>query len=182
MSQTHPLEPMMVCMERICSYCKKSLGTKEPVVNTDVTHGICPGCFASAIGRLLNLSTPDFLNFFDQPMLAVDRSNRVKAYNLPFSNVLLSGREKANDLEWGEFIDCRYSKPAGRCGNRPPCCDCSSLALIRKTFQTSQPLEKIQIDLTPISEDSFLQRTWTVSFAKIQELVHLTFQDAGLPN
>jgi hypothetical protein len=115
-------------------------------------------------------------------MLAVDRSNRVKAYNLPFSNVLLSGREKANDLEWGEFIDCRYSKPAGRCGNRPPCSDCSSLALIRKTFQTSQPLEKIQIDLTPISEDSFLQRTWTVSFAKIQELVHLTFQDAGLPN
>jgi hypothetical protein len=170
---------MMVGMERICSYCKKRLGIKEPIENTAFTHGICPECFAIAVGRWMNLSTAEFLNFFDEPMLAVDSSHRVAAYNRNFLKVLLAGKEKPKDLLWGEFIECRYSKPNWRCGQNLQCNDCPFLRLIHQTFQTSRPQEKISLDLTPISEDGFLKRSWTVSSAKVQDMVHLTFLEAA---
>lgn len=31
-------------MIRICSDCKKDMGTKPPYEDTSVTHGMCPAC------------------------------------------------------------------------------------------------------------------------------------------
>jgi len=32
-------------MIRVCSYCGKVFGEKEPLENKEETHGICPECF-----------------------------------------------------------------------------------------------------------------------------------------
>ena len=31
-------------MKRICSWCGKDMGEKEPLDNEEVSHGICGGC------------------------------------------------------------------------------------------------------------------------------------------
>ena len=31
-------------MVRICCYCQKIMGEKEPLENKSITHGICPDC------------------------------------------------------------------------------------------------------------------------------------------
>ncbi len=166
---------MMILMERVCAYCNKSLGIKEPKENKDVSHGICPECYLVAIGRLTDLSISGYLDFFDQPMIAVDNSNRVMAYNRQFLKGILLGNEKLKELSCGEFIECRNSKHTWECGKSSQCNDCPLRQLIRRTFQTSQPQERIQIDLTHLSEDRFFKRSWTVSVAKVKEMVHLTF-------
>ena len=33
-------------MKVICAWCKKPMGEKEPLDNTNISHGICPDCFA----------------------------------------------------------------------------------------------------------------------------------------
>lgn len=38
-------------MEVVCSYCEKKLGTKPPVENKMVSHGICQPCFEEMIKR-----------------------------------------------------------------------------------------------------------------------------------
>lgn len=39
-------------MIRICSYCNKSMGEKEPLENKAVSHGICPECYETEINNL----------------------------------------------------------------------------------------------------------------------------------
>ena len=170
---------MMVLMERVCAYCNKSMGIKEPKENRDVSHGICPECYLAVLGRLSDLSITEYLDFFDDPMLAVDRTNRVMAYNRAFLNVILFGNEKFKDLSCGEFIECRNSKLTWECGKSPCCSACTLRRLIYQTFQTSLPQVKVMIDLTPNSEDRYLKRSWFISSAKVREWVHLTFFEAA---
>ncbi len=168
------------CMERVCSYCMKKMGAKEPVENTNVTHGICPLCLGALADRM-GFSVAESLECYDQPMMMVDRSNRVAGYNRHLSKVLLSGGVKPKELPLGEFIECRYSMLERTCGKNPQCRDCPFLQLVHQAFRTNEPQEKVRIDLAPISEDHLLRRTWTVTAQKVQNMVLLTFLDAAQP-
>ena len=39
-------------MIRVCSYCDKVFGEKEPFENKEETHGICPECFPGVMEKL----------------------------------------------------------------------------------------------------------------------------------
>lgn len=40
-------------MTIICAWCQQTLGTKEPLADTRVTHGICPPCKRAWLGKPL---------------------------------------------------------------------------------------------------------------------------------
>ena len=38
-------------MKILCAWCYKFMGTKEPLEDTDTTHGMCQDCYAKVIKR-----------------------------------------------------------------------------------------------------------------------------------
>ncbi len=51
----------------ICAWCQAGQGTKEPLENTTITHGICPECFKEMTKEVENTTLPASMNdeFFD---------------------------------------------------------------------------------------------------------------------
>lgn len=46
-------------MIRVCSYCGKVFGEKEPLENKEETHRICPECLLGVMENIKILSTPN---------------------------------------------------------------------------------------------------------------------------
>ena len=38
-------------MNVVCAWCKKQIGTKEPLQSEETTHGICPECLKKVGGH-----------------------------------------------------------------------------------------------------------------------------------
>ena len=49
-------------MISVCSYCRRTMGIKEPRADNSISHGICPDCDLDSIGTLLGVAIKLALN------------------------------------------------------------------------------------------------------------------------
>ena len=82
-------------MVKVCAWCERFLGIKEPVENPTVTHGICQPCFA----RQTWDEQPVLVISPDQQHLAPTLSEMLRG--LPEIKVIVDRRRAASDLRVG---------------------------------------------------------------------------------
>ncbi len=111
-------------MHVICTYCRRRLPDREPLACTSVSHGICPECFAYYGPQFEGLSTLEFIERSNVPMVLVDAGGRVVgASDEAFT---LAGKSHAMlGLLAGEFMECVYARLPEGCGRTLHCSSCA---------------------------------------------------------
>lgn len=125
-------------MKIICSYCRKDMGEKEPLEDTDPTHSICDECYAYYIDQIRGMSCSDYLDRYDVPILIVDRQGRVAASNRRAQEALGRSEREMTGLLGGEVMECEFARLPGGCGGTEHCLACSIRKTVEETFNTGE--------------------------------------------
>ncbi len=96
-------------MKRVCSYCNKSLGTKNSDTETTVTHGICREC-NHWVRKNWKQSMDDYLNSFNFPILLVDSDVIVKTANRNAENLLGKKASEITGQYGGNATECEFAR------------------------------------------------------------------------
>jgi hypothetical protein len=78
-------------MKVICSYCRTSLGEKEPLDSDLVSHGMCEECVEYFTRQWDGLPLGEYLDRFESPVLVVDKDCRILAANQGMADMLGKG-------------------------------------------------------------------------------------------
>lgn len=158
-------------MRVICSYCRTLQPDKEPVEVLDVTHGICPACYAHYSEQLRGVSTLEYLARYDVPVLLVDHEGRVLGAN--DAALQTTGKsEHCLGLLTGEFVECMHARRPEGCGHSEHCAACT----IRHTLTAARagvPQRDVMVHV-----DDGTQRThFRISAEFVRGVVRLTLEE-----
>ncbi|MFH2008672.1 MAG: hypothetical protein ABI333_18945 [bacterium] len=93
-------------MKRICSYCRKPLGTVAPLDDDTITHGMCVPCKERFVSQWEGQSLGEYLSRYDDPVLVVNEDRRVIAVNQAMTRTMNRPAEAVKGLLGGEARIC----------------------------------------------------------------------------
>ncbi|RJO65776.1 MAG: hypothetical protein C4523_15395 [Myxococcales bacterium] len=126
-------------MRLVCSYCRKSLGEKEPKSNDKITHGMCVDCFAYYDRQWSGQKLSEYLDTFDVPVVAVNPDGRLIAANRRMAKLLGKTPREMFGLLGGEAMECQYARLPGGCGRTSHCYACTVRQTVMATMQSGEP-------------------------------------------
>jgi hypothetical protein len=131
----------------ICSYCRKDLGTKAPLRDGSVTHGMCVACGEYFGAQWNGMSYGQYLERFDFPVVMFEGDLRVVAINQPACAAL--GREAGElvGLLGGEAMECGRARLPGGCGKTVHCSTCTIRNTVTRTHRTGEALSRVPATL-----------------------------------
>ena len=108
----------MVMAERVCAWCRKSMGTIEGDFNPahPVTHGICAACGCGLLQAGDEITAQEFMDRLNVPVLLVDAEGRALAASGRAREMLGKEFPSLEGLTGGAVIDCAHSNADGGCG------------------------------------------------------------------
>lgn len=130
-------------MNIVCSYCGKMLGTKPPMDNDMVTHGMCPACVEHFERQWSGLSLGEFLDDCEQPVIVFSGECRVIAVNQKMADLLGMSERELFGLLGGEAMECEYSRLPGGCGCTVHCETCAIRNSVNHTVETGDALYRV---------------------------------------
>lgn len=160
----------------ICSYCRKYLGEKEPLENTNHTHGMCSDCHSRLMRQLEGISFTEFLDDFDKPIAIINKEGRVAAANNKALQMLDKPLEKVQGFLGGEALECGYAQLPEGCGETAHCPACTIRNLVEATMRTQTSSEKVKVYLKT-DEGEFAV---IVSTSSINDMVQIIFEEMTL--
>lgn len=131
----------MTTVRRVCSWCKKSLGTVEGDFDPrfPITHSICPECSGRVAAEMGLKTIQEFLDELGVPVLLVDDDVRVIAASRKAQEVLGKTLPEMRGAKGGDVIECATAKLPGGCGKSVHCRACTIRNSVVKTYQTGEP-------------------------------------------
>jgi hypothetical protein len=159
----------------VCSYCRKDLGTKPPLSDASVTHGMCPDCSADFSAQWEGMSWTEYLARFDFPVILVEGDVRLVAINKPASDLLGHPPRELVGLLGGEALECAYARLPGGCGKTTHCPACIIRNSVTRTHLTGEALTRVPATLKRRDQSLVL----LISTAREGELVRVTIEPQG---
>jgi hypothetical protein len=131
----------------VCSYCRKDLGTKPPLADSSVTHGMCPACADHFSAQWEGMSYGEYLERFGFPVILVEGDVRVVAVNKPAGNLL--GRQPSDliGLLGGEALECAHALLPEGCGKTVCCATCTIRNTVTHTHRTGEAQRQVPATL-----------------------------------
>ncbi|OGS41737.1 MAG: hypothetical protein A2506_09275 [Elusimicrobia bacterium RIFOXYD12_FULL_66_9] len=135
----------MTTVRRVCSWCKKSLGTVEGDFDPrfPITHSICPDCSRRAAAEMGLKTIQEFLDDLGVPVLMMDDDARVLAASRRAQDVLGKDLPQLVGEKGGDVIECVAAKLPGGCGKSLHCRACAIRNSVTKTYQTGEPCLRV---------------------------------------
>jgi PAS domain-containing protein len=134
-------------MRVVCSFCRKEMGTKPPLRDGSVTHGMCPGCSEHFSAQWSGMSWDQYLERFTFPVLMVEGDVRLVALNRPASAMLGRPPEELVGLLGGEALECSHSRLPEGCGRTVHCSTCTIRNTVTATQRTGKPQLRVPATL-----------------------------------
>jgi hypothetical protein len=134
-------------MRVVCSFCRKELGTKPPLQDGSVTHGMCPACGEHFTALWSGMGWDQYLQRFDFPVLMVEQDVRLVALNRPASDLLGRPAEALVGLLGGEALECSHSRLPEGCGRTVHCSTCAIRNAVTATHRTGKPSSRVPATL-----------------------------------
>lgn len=158
----------------ICSYCKRVMGHKPPLDDPNTTHSICPACFAHYAPQWEGLTTGEFLDRFDAPVVVVDLDVRVVAINRALADACGIECREAIGLLGGELLECNHALEPGGCGRTIHCRGCAIRELVGRALESGEP----QFDVPASLELDVERKDLSLSSYTHDGLVYLLIEPA----
>jgi len=130
-------------VKAVCSFCEKDLGTREPLDDHSVTHGMCEDCYDHFGEQWDGMQLGEYLDRFDAPVAAMTPEGRVIAINAAMAAATGVHSRDAAGLLGGEFMECVNSRLPDRCGHTVHCTSCAVRNAVEGTMATGEPTESI---------------------------------------
>ena len=159
-------------MKMICSYCRKDIGDKEPLEDSQVSHGMCQECAEHFSRQWDGLSMAEYLDSFDFPVMVSDGDGRVVAANQPMASMLGKDKRDVAGLLGGEAFECAYARLEEGCGQAEHCQTCTVRNTITSTYETGEPVYKQRCY---VQHDSG-RRYYLVTSVKLERSVQVTIE------
>jgi PAS domain-containing protein len=130
-------------MRLVCSYCQKDMGTKPPLRDGSVSHGMCPPCGEYFGAQWDGMGYGEYLERFAFPVLMMEEDFRVVATNRSACNLL--GREAGEvaGLLGGEALECGRARLPGGCGKTVHCSTCAIRNTVTATRATGRAMTRV---------------------------------------
>jgi len=135
-------------MRVVCSYCRKSMGTKPPLADGGVTHGMCPPCGEHFGALWRGMSYGQYLERFTFPVILVEGEGRLVGVNRPASELLGRPAAEVVGLLGGEAMECAHSRLPEGCGRTVHCSTCTIRNTVTHTQRTGEATYRVQATLT----------------------------------
>jgi PAS domain-containing protein len=156
----------------VCAFCRKDLGSKPPLDDARMTHGMCPECSGHFGAQWDGMSYQEYLERFDFPVVVVGGDLRVVAANRAAGDML--GRESGEliGLLGGEALECSHARLPGGCGQTVHCTTCTIRNAVTRASRTGEASGRVPALL------SRSERTYDlmVSATRDGELVRVTVE------
>lgn len=131
-------------MHLVCSYCRKDLGTKPPLADPSLTHGMCRACGEYFEAQWGGLSYTEYLDRFAFPVVMVEGGGqgRVVAVNGTACELLGRAPSEVIGLLGGEALECVHARLPGGCGKTVHCATCAIRNAVTRTHATGKPVHR----------------------------------------
>ena len=159
-------------MKRICSYCRKDMGEKEPLDDDRVSHGICPDCAKHYRRQLEGLPLHEYLEGFDAPVLIVDADGRIAAANKMASDMMGKSQHETIGLLGGEAMECVYARLPEGCGKTIHCETCTIRITVNKAMETGEAQRHVPVRLR--NDDSEIKMS--ISTYNVDGLIRIVIE------
>ena len=134
-------------MRVVCSYCRKDLGTKPPLADVSMSHGMCQTC-GEHFGALWGgMSWSQYLARFDFPVILVEGEGRFVGVNEAAGAMLGRTPEEVIGLLGGEAMECVHSRLPEGCGRTEHCATCTIRNTVSRTHRTGQAVSRVPATL-----------------------------------
>jgi PAS domain-containing protein len=130
-------------MKITCSFCRADIGEKEPLDDDSVTYELCDACADHFARQWDGLELGEYLDRFDQPVLAVNQDGRIVAANRPMADMLGKSERQIFGLRRGEAMECRYARLPEGCGDTVHCEICSVRNTVLEVLETGESREQV---------------------------------------
>ena len=134
-------------MRVVCSYCRKDMGTKPPLADASLSHGMCQDC-GEHFGALWGgMSWSRYLDRFDYPVILVEGEGRFVGVNEAAGAMLGRTPEEVIGLLGGEAMECVHSRLPEGCGRTEHCATCTIRNTVSRTHRTGQAVSRVPATL-----------------------------------
>jgi len=131
----------------VCSYCRKDMGTKPPLADGALSHGMCQAC-GEHFGALWGgLSWSQYLARFDYPVILVEGEGRFVGVNEAAGAMLGRSPEEVIGLLGGEAMECVYARLPEGCGRTEHCSTCTIRNTVSRTHRTGEAVNRVPATL-----------------------------------
>lgn len=134
-------------MKVVCSYCQQSMDDKPPLDDPVTSHGICAACYDHFGPQWDGLSTGEFLDRFDTPVVVVDAKARVVAINQAMAAHRGVESRTAAGMLGGELLECTNARRPGGCGHTIHCKACAIRRVVTETLHSGEPQHEVRATL-----------------------------------
>jgi PAS domain-containing protein len=134
-------------MRVVCSFCRKEMGTKPPLHDGSVTHGMCPPCGEHFSALWAGMSWDQYLERFEFPVLMVEGDVRLVALNRPAEALLGRPTAELVGLLGGEALECSHARLPEGCGRTVHCSTCTIRNSVTATHRTGKPSTRVPATL-----------------------------------
>jgi PAS domain-containing protein len=159
----------------VCSYSHKSLGTKPPLRDGSLSHGMCRECGEHFGRQWSGLSHDQYLDRFDFPILLVEGEGRIVAANRAAGTLLGHRPSEMVGLLGGEAMECSRARLPGGCGRTVHCPTCAIRNAVTETHRSGVPLARVPARLVRSDRDVDLLLTTTLE----DDLVRVVVEPVG---
>jgi hypothetical protein len=135
-------------MHVVCSYCRRDMGTKPPLQDGGVTHGMCPPCGEHFGALWRGMSYGQYLERFRFPVILVEGEGRLVAVNTPACEALGRCASEMIGLLGGEAMECAHSRLPEGCGRTVHCSTCTIRNTVTRTQRTGEAMYQVPATLT----------------------------------
>jgi PAS domain-containing protein len=134
-------------MKVVCCYCRTLLREKEPLGDPSLSHGICGSCFEHYARQWDGLTTGEFLDRFERPVVVVDTEGQVVSINRAMAAQQGIEDRAAAGLLGGELMECVHARLPEGCGRTLHCKGCAIRRVVNDTFHTGEPQHEVPASL-----------------------------------
>ncbi len=127
-------------MKVICSYCRKEMGSVNPIESDELSHGICEDCYQYFMDQWQGQNLDEYLERFNAPVVAFDEDVRAIAANKLALKALGKKPETVIGFLGGEIIECVYARRPEGCGHTKHCLACSIRLTVTETMKTGKAI------------------------------------------
>lgn len=144
-------------MELICSYCRRHLGSKAPLEDPRISHGMCDECRIHFERQIDGLPLDRYLDGFDAPVMIVDGEGRMAAANEMAAAICGKPQKEIVGLLGGEAMECVYARRTGGCGKTEHCETCTIRNAVTATMERRRGLPQRRVKLRRETGDVHMQ-------------------------
>jgi PAS domain-containing protein len=167
-------------MEKVCAWCKKSMGTVEATAFAQdvITHGMCEECMLKMASGMTK-SIDDFLDTLECPVLMLEEDNTFSTANQQACEILEKSREDLVGKKPGDVLECPHSKEPGGCGLQVHCKSCVIRQAVKRTYETGQACRDIPAIPDLQQFGSKKETKFLISTEKVGKMVLLRVERAS---